>query len=105
MGIESGAQGFRIRDQKRECCGQLHSRKLTWNPKRGPIKTTVPPKWGYMGFHVSLGECTNSHNWDSLRILRLRVRGLGFEMPVGKSSGFRGPFLVGSLQVGTPSSA
>ena len=24
---------------------------------RGPIKTTVPLKWGYMGFHVSLGEC------------------------------------------------
>ena len=23
----------------------------------GPIKTTVPLKWGYMGFHVSLGEC------------------------------------------------
>ena len=35
----------------------LHSWKLTWKPKRGPIKTTVPLKWGYMGFHVSLGEC------------------------------------------------
>ena len=37
--------------------GCLHSRKLAWKPKRGPIKTTVPLKWGYMGFHVSLGEC------------------------------------------------
>ena len=24
----------------------------------GPMKTTVPLKWGYMGFHVSFGECT-----------------------------------------------
>ena len=35
----------------------LHSRKLTWKPKKGPIKTTVTLKWGYMGFHVNLGEC------------------------------------------------
>ena len=35
----------------------LHSWELTWKPKRGPIKTTVPLKWAYMGFHVSLGEC------------------------------------------------
>ena len=35
----------------------LHSWKLTWKPKRGPVKTTVPLNWGYMGFHVSLGEC------------------------------------------------
>ena len=35
----------------------LHSRKLTWKPKKGPIKTTVLLKGGYMGFHVSLGEC------------------------------------------------
>ena len=35
----------------------LHSWKLTWKPKKDPIKTTVPLKWGYMGFHVSLGEC------------------------------------------------
>ena len=35
----------------------VHSWELTWKPKRGPIKTTVPLKWGYMGFHVSLGEC------------------------------------------------
>ena len=37
----------------------VHSRKLTWKPKKGPIKTTVPLKGDYMGFHVSLGEC----NW------------------------------------------
>ena len=35
----------------------LHSRKLTWKPKKGPIKTTVLLQEGYMGFHVSLGEC------------------------------------------------
>ena len=37
----------------------LPSRKLTltWKPKKGPIKTTVPLKWGYRGFHVSLGDC------------------------------------------------
>ena len=33
--------------------GGLHSWKLTWKPKRNPIKTTVPLKWGYVGFHVS----------------------------------------------------
>ena len=37
--------------------GMVHSWELTWKPKRGPIKTTVPLKRGYMGFHVSLGEC------------------------------------------------
>ena len=36
----------------------FHSRKLTWKPKKGPIKTTVLLKWGSMGFHVNLGECT-----------------------------------------------
>ena len=35
----------------------VHSRKLTWQPKKGPIKTTVPLNGDYMGFHVSLGEC------------------------------------------------
>ena len=44
----------------------FHSRKLTWKPKKGPIKTTVLLKGGYMGFHVSLGECRG-----------LRVCGLG----------------------------
>ena len=36
----------------------IHSRKLTWKPKKGPIKTTVLLKGDNMGFHVSLGECT-----------------------------------------------
>ena len=35
----------------------VHSRKLTWKPKKGPVKTTVLLKGGYVGFHVSLGEC------------------------------------------------
>ena len=41
------------------CCEApvLYSRKLTWKPKKGPIKTTVLLKGDYMGFHVSLGEC------------------------------------------------
>ena len=43
----------------------LHSWELTWKPKRGPIKTTVPLKWGYMGFHVSLGECNISSLSDN----------------------------------------
>ena len=38
-------------------CG-LHSRKLTWKPQKGPIKTTFLLKGDYMGFHVSLGECS-----------------------------------------------
>ena len=37
----------------------IHSRKLTWKPKKGPIKTTVLLKGDYMGFHVSLGECNS----------------------------------------------
>ena len=50
------------------CCKKpgamwVHSWKLTWKPKRGPIKTTVPLQWGYMGFHVSLGECSSRHFW------------------------------------------
>ena len=36
----------------------IPSRKLTWKPQKGSIKTTVPLKGGYMGFHVSLGECS-----------------------------------------------
>ena len=35
----------------------LHSRKLTWKPKKGPVRTTVLLKGDYMRFHVSLGEC------------------------------------------------
>ena len=37
--------------------GLIRSWKLTWKPKKGPIKTTVLLKGDYMGFHVSLGEC------------------------------------------------
>ena len=37
----------------------LHSWKLTWKPKKGPLKTTVPLKGEHMGFHVSLGECNS----------------------------------------------
>ena len=36
----------------------VHSQKLTWKPKKGPIKTTVLLQGDYMGFHVSLGECS-----------------------------------------------
>ena len=36
---------------------QLHSRELTWKPNLVPIRTTVLLKEGYLGFHVSLGEC------------------------------------------------
>ena len=35
----------------------IHSRKPTWKPKKGTIKTTGLLKGGYMGFHVNLGEC------------------------------------------------
>ena len=28
--------------------------------QKGPKKTTVPVEGGYMGFHVSLGECRAS---------------------------------------------
>ena len=37
----------------------IHSRKLTWKPKKGSIKTTVLLKGSYMGFHVSLEECSS----------------------------------------------
>ena len=45
---------------------QLHSRKLIWKPKRVPIKTTVPLKGGYLGFHVSLGECIPSDTLNGM---------------------------------------
>ena len=41
---------------------ELHSWKLTWKPKRGPINATVLLKWGYMSFHVRLGECKFAMN-------------------------------------------
>ena len=42
---------------KQEECAGIHSRKLTWKPKKGPTKTAVLLKGDYVGFHVSLGEC------------------------------------------------
>ena len=42
---------------------QLHSRKLTWKPKRVPRRTTVPLKEGYVGFHVSLASGMTSRQW------------------------------------------
>ena len=39
------------------CQQSFPSQKLTWKPKKSPMKTTVPLKRGYMGFHVSSGEC------------------------------------------------
>ena len=45
---------------------RIHSRKLTWKPKKGPIKTTVLLKGVYMGFHVSLGEYM-SYSLNSLK--------------------------------------
>ena len=53
LDLEFGFQKIRLG----VCVEDVHSWKLTWKPKRGPIKTTVPLKWSYMGFHVSLGEC------------------------------------------------
>ena len=41
--------------------GQLRaidSRRLAWKPADGGIKSTVFVKGDYMGFHVSLGECS-----------------------------------------------
>ena len=35
---------------------RLHSRKLTWQPQKGPIKTTGLLEGDYMSLHVSLGE-------------------------------------------------
>ena len=35
----------------------VHSRRITWQPKKGPTKTTVPLQGNSMGFHVDLGEC------------------------------------------------
>ena len=52
--------GFRVLKGVRSTLRSIPSRKLTWKPKKGPIKTTVLLKGGYMGFHVSLGEC----RWD-----------------------------------------
>ena len=43
---------------------EIHSWELTWKLKRGPIKTTVPLKRGYMGgcqnYGPFLGPCSNT---------------------------------------------
>ena len=52
LGIRCGIDDFRAQG-----LASIHSRELTWKPNSAPMKTTVPLKGGYMGFHVSLGEC------------------------------------------------
>ena len=54
---ENGKKTPRARHSRPQ--NTIHSWKLTWKPKRGPVKTTVLLNWGYMGFHVSLGECNS----------------------------------------------
>ena len=66
FGVQKCSAGFR---------NYLHSWKLTWKPKRAPIKTTVPLKWGYMGFHVSLGECIRGDYGVEARSVEPRVQG------------------------------
>ena len=44
--------------------------------QKGPIKATVPLTWGYMGFHVSLGECIRAEGSR----FRVRVQALEFRM-------------------------
>ena len=61
----------------------IHSWKLTWKPKKGPIKTTVLLKGDYMGFHVSLGECIQGDfrsvrvAWGCYASMRTRLGTLG----------------------------
>ena len=54
-----GKLGGASRVAYKASCRKLHSRKVTWKPKKVSIKTTVLLKGDYMGFHVSLGECTH----------------------------------------------
>ena len=65
----------------------VHSRKLTWKPKKGPTNTTVPLKSGYMGFHVSLGE----RKYFFLQAIRsvglLEIEDLGVQSSVQKFAG------------------
>ena len=57
----------------------LHSGKLTWKPKKGPIKTTVLLKGDYIGFRVSLGECIGAASLSSnKRFIISGVGGLSF---------------------------
>ena len=58
--------------------------------QKGPIKTTVPLKWGYMGFHVSLGECTFVFRyWSVSHLLELGVEGVGSKFLGFGAGGFR----------------
>ena len=70
--LEPYGQNLRLRQHEQEVCKCgfcLPSRKLTWKPKKGPIKTTVPLNRGYTGFHVSLGECISCHQGSPLPAL------------------------------------
>ena len=51
----------------------IHPWKLTWKPKKGQIKTTAPLKGHYMGFHVSLGECTSFEGGRPRHVAKLQV--------------------------------
>ena len=68
----------------------IHSRKLTWKPKKGPIKTTVLLKGYYMGFHVSLG-------WGFPKI-----RGTFLGGPIKKDYSILGPLILGNYHLYTP---
>ena len=47
----------------------LPSQKRTWkSSKKGPIETTVLLKGDYMGFHVSLWECTSQGLHESQKL-------------------------------------
>ena len=65
LGTHKSHKGFVVRASGLN--KYLHSRKLTWKPKKGPVKTTVLLQGDYRGFHVSLGE------------RRIGVGGGGFE--------------------------
>ena len=61
------------------------SKPTTWKPKKGPFKTTGLLKGGYMGFHVSLGECT--HAASELQLAPLQAR-RGLEDGHPRESGY-----------------
>ena len=58
LGINTPTKG--ISHGKNAKCGGHWEYILSRKLKKGSIKTTVPLKRGYMGFHVSLGECSGS---------------------------------------------
>ena len=67
----------------------IHSWKLTWKPKRVPVKTTALLNWGYMDFHVSLGECKGSRLEISFGEATLY---LWVEVPLTRYVGPQDPF-------------